>query len=159
MSGRKHEELVHVNREKETTLSTRNSPGLSGTIEDASRRVAIRNWNIRPSLQGLGERRCDSVNIGCYFLRCFAKTCTVDYSCTNMDPSSLRKQPTSRDATGDFPAKCRLRNERRSSILRTITTQIWLVLLIGWSKFPTNQKHHPYLGSDVSSVLNFCSPS
>ena len=36
-----------------------------------------------------------------------------------MDPSSLRKQPTSRDATGDFPAKCRLRNERRGSILRT----------------------------------------
>ena len=67
MSGRKHEDL-HVNREKETTLSTRNSPGLSGTIGDTSRRVAIRNLNIRPSLHGLGERRCDSLNIGCYFL-------------------------------------------------------------------------------------------
>ena len=33
------------------------------------------------------------------------------------------------------------------------------MLLIGWSKFPTNQKHYPYLCSDVSSVLNFCSPS
>lgn len=72
VSGRKHEDL-HVNREKETTLSTRNSPGLSGTIGDTSRRVAIRNLNIRPSLHGLGERRCDSLNIGCYFLPVLCK--------------------------------------------------------------------------------------
>ena len=38
---------------------------------------------------------------------------------------SLRKQPTFRDATSGFPAKRRLRNEHRNSILMTI----------GWSKF------------------------
>ena len=40
-----------------------------------------------------------------------------------------------------------------------VTTQIWLVLLIGWNKyFPrstTNQKHYPDLGSDASSAWNF----
>ena len=36
------------------------------------------------------------------------------------------------------------------------TTQVWAVLLIGWSKFSTNQKHYPDLGSDTSSVWNFC---
>ena len=40
-----------------------------------------------------------------------------------------------------------------------VTTQFWVVLLIGWIKFQrgtTNQKHYPDLGSDVSSVWNFC---
>ena len=38
-----------------------------------------------------------------------------------------------------------------------IATQIWVVLLISWSKFherTTNQKHCPDLGSDASSVWN-----
>ena len=63
VSGRKHEELVHLNRDKETTLSSRNSPGLSGTIGETPLRVAIINVNIRPSLHGLGDRRCDSISI------------------------------------------------------------------------------------------------
>ena len=37
-----------------------------------------------------------------------------------------------------------------------VTTQIWVVLLIGWIKFPTNQRHCPDLASDTSSVWNFC---
>ena len=44
---------------------------------------------------------------------------------------------------------------------RPITTQIWVVLVIGWIKFPTlqtNHKYYPDLGSDLSSVLNFCIP-
>ena len=36
-----------------------------------------------------------------------------------------------------------------------VTAQIWAVLLIGWSKFSTNQKHYPDLGSEASSVWNF----
>ena len=44
-----------------------------------------------------------------------------------------------------------------------VTTQsIWIVPLIGWSKFPTrhdwfstNQRHSPDLGSDTSVVLEF----
>ena len=70
-----------------------------------------------------------------------------------------RKQPTFREATKGFPAKWRLRNERRNSIRWCVTTQIWVVLLIGWNKFPrgtTNQKHYPDQGRDTSSVWNFC---
>ena len=49
---------------------------------------------------------------------------------------SLRKQPTFGKATTGFPAKWRLRNEHRNSILMT--------------------RHYPDLGSDTSSVWNFC---
>ena len=31
------------------------------------------------------------------------------------------------------------------------------MLLIGWSKFVTNQKQYPYFGSNTLSVWNFCS--
>ena len=46
---------------------------------------------------------------------------------------SLRKQPTFRDAKTGFPAKWRLENERRKSILMMchFTTQVWVVLLLG----------------------------
>ena len=37
-----------------------------------------------------------------------------------------------------------------------VNTQIWVVLLIGLSKFSTNQTHYPDLGSVASSVWNFC---
>ena len=44
----------------------------------------------------------------------------------------LRKQSTFRDATTGFPAKGRLRNERRNSILSwRVTTRVWILLLIG----------------------------
>ena len=49
------------------------------------------------------------------------------------EQTSLRTQPTFGDASTGFPAKWRLRNERRNSMLMT-----------------------PYLGSDASSVWNFC---
>ena len=59
-----------------------------------------------------------------------------------------------------FPVKWRLRTAVRkediNSILMTSTTRIWVVLLIGWSKSSTNQKHYLDLGSDASSVWNFC---
>ena len=74
-------------------------------------------------------------------------------------PHFLRKQPTFRDATTGFHAKWSLWNERRNSILMTVTCQICVVLLIGWSKFSTNQKHYPDLGSNASSVWNFCARS
>ena len=51
---------------------------------------------------------------------------------TKLCKSSLRKQPTFGDVTTGFPAKWRLRNERRNSILIT--------------------RHYPDLGSDSESV-------
>ena len=36
-----------------------------------------------------------------------------------------------------------------------VTNQIWVLLLIGWSKFLTNHKHYPDLVSVVSLVWNF----
>ena len=41
-----------------------------------------------------------------------------------------------------------------------VTTQIWVVLLIAnFSRGTTNQKYYPDMGSDTSSVRNFCSRS
>ena len=46
--------------------------------------------------------------------------------------SSLRKQTTFRHSSTGFPVKWRLRNERKNSIhWRGVTTQNWVVLLIG----------------------------
>ena len=60
--------------------------------------------------------------------------------------NSLRKQPTFGDATTGLPAKWRLRNPEEF---------FWLVVPRG--KFDsTNQKRYPDLGSDASSVWNFC---
>ena len=56
---------------------------------------------------------------------------------------SARKQPTFTGATTGFPAKWRLRNERRNFILMThYYTQILVVLLISWSQFPTQHDDH-----------------
>ena len=73
---------------------------------------------------------------------------------------SLTKQSTFRDATTGFPAKWRLRNERRNFILMkaSLTESVkcfWLVES-NFSRGVTNQKHHPDLGNDTSSVWNFC---
>ena len=56
---------------------------------------------------------------------------------------SLRKLLTFGDATTGFPSKWRLRNERRNSPWWCVTTQIWVLLLIGrasWEFDSTNQK-------------------
>ena len=38
-----------------------------------------------------------------------------------------------------------------------VNTQTWVVLLIGWRKFLTNQKHYPGLAIDASSAqTSFC---
>ena len=36
-----------------------------------------------------------------------------------------------------------------------VTTQIWVVLLIGWKIASSDEKHYSNLGSDTSSVWNF----
>ena len=62
---------------------------------------------------------------------------------------SLRKQPTS-SSFARWPMisqRWSLRNER--------TAQIWVLILIGWSKFLTNQKHNEGLCSNTSSVWYF----
>ena len=58
--------------------------------------------------------------------------------------ASLRKQPTFGDATTGFPAKWRLRKERRNSILMTRDYSDLGSSRIGGIKFPTP---HDQLGS------------
>ena len=78
----------------------------------------------------------------------------------------MRKQPTFHEVATWALAKRRLSNESRNSILMTCTTQILVVLLIGWKKIPTNQKHYQDLGRDwrhqywISAlVTSFCEGS
>ena len=59
---------------------------------------------------------------------------------------SLRKQPTLRDVTTGFPGKRRLRDDRRVLLIGLAAWEIWLYQ----SEAP------PDLGSDASSVWNFC---
>ena len=69
---------------------------------------------------------------------------------------TFRKQTTFRDATNGFPAKWRLRKERRNSILMTRylgSASDWLRQIS--QSGTTNQKQHPDLGSDASLVGNF----
>ena len=71
---------------------------------------------------------------------------------------SLRKTLSLfRDAIIGFPAKWRLRKERRNSILMTrYQPDLGSVLLIGWSKLSAKKNHYPDVDSVASSVLNFC---
>ena len=72
---------------------------------------------------------------------------------------SLRKQPTFRDATTGFPAKWRQRIECRNSVLMTChypnlgSASDW-PCRVGNLIPPTRSL--PDLGSDASSVWNFC---
>ena len=61
----------------------------------------------------------------------------------SLSNSSLREQPTFRDATTGFPAKLRLRNELRNSVLMTRH----YLDLFGWKFASTNQKHYSHLRS------------
>ena len=77
------------------------------------------------------------------FRRCFADVLNQSFIVLSVaqavafwrefvDKVILRKQPTLHNATNGFPARWRLRNEPRNSILMTYTTLIWVVLLLGW---------------------------
>ena len=72
----------------------------------------------------------------------------------------MRKQPTLHDATTHFLAKWCLRKERRNSILMTHHyPDLGSASDRTEANFPhgmTNPKHYPVLGSDASSVWNFC---
>ena len=73
--------------------------------------------------------------------------------------STLIKKPTFGNATTGFPPNNIWETSTEISYWWRVTIQIWVVLLIGRprGKFDsTNQKHYPGLGSDASSVWNFC---
>jgi len=61
-----------------------------------------------------------------------------------------------RDVTGVSPRNDVWETSAEIPYWWRVTAQIWAVLLIGWSKFSTNHKHCPDLGSDTSWVRNFC---
>ena len=70
--------------------------------------------------------------------------------CGSLSNSTLRKQPTFWDATTGFPAKWRLRNELRNSILMT---RHYLDLFC-W-KFASNKQKHYFVGKTVVASRNF----
>ena len=83
---------------------------------------------------------------------------------TNEGYVSLSKQLTFYDTTTGFHAKWHSRKEDRNSILMTRhypnpgSTSDWLKQFPKWhdQSEATNQKHHPDLVSEASSVWNFC---
>ena len=77
---------------------------------------------------------------------------------------SLRKEPTFREAITGFPANFddAWGTNPEISYWWRVSTQISVVLLIGWGKCPPwhdQSEHLPDLGSDTSSVWNFCALS
>ena len=76
-----------------------------------------------------------------------------------MGRSSLRKQLTSHDTFTNFPAKCMTSDKTSSEFpywRRTLSRSGWYFF---FPRDTTNQKHYPDLGSDTSSVWNFCACS
>ena len=61
---------------------------------------------------------CSRFNVNPFWTR-RKGTSPIPRFCLNIDHASLRKQPTFGDAIIGFPAKWRLRSERRNSILMT----------------------------------------
>ena len=70
-----------------------------------------------------GQISCKKKRLGCVLRLC-----------------SLRKQPTFREVATWTLAKRRLSNECRNSTLMTCTTQILVVLLVGWRKISLRSK-------------------
>ena len=67
----------------------------------------------------------------------------------------------SRGATTCFPAKLRLRNERRNFLLTSDDASLssWVVLLIGWIKFPMHAARPVRSATQIWHVIsmwNFC---
>ena len=65
----------------------------------------------------------------------------------------------SRRNSNSFPAKWSLGNELEIFHTDDVTYSGLLALLIGGSKFSTNQKHYQHLGSVEWTVRNFCACS
>ena len=93
----------------------------------------------------------------------------LDTSCTNRVIAwgneafpSLKKRPSFRRGTTGSPANNVWGYNAEIPYWWRVTIQIWAVLLIGWSKFPSrhdqSEKNYPDVGSDTSSVSDGISP-
>lgn len=73
-------------------------------------------------------------------------------------PHGLKKQPTFSWRSHWFSSKMTSAEWAQKSHNEwwRATTHIWLLLLIGWSKFTTTQKHDPDLRGNTLPVSNFC---
>ena len=95
----------------------------------------------------------------------FSDSCVTTNQIHAIFHPSLRTQPTFPEAITGFLAKWRLGNERGNSILMTMMMSLpgsgqWIWL--AEARFPrgtANRKHYSDLGSEASSVWNFCSRS
>ena len=70
------------------------------------------------------------------------------------------EQANSRHLATPPRVSCEMMSDKRVQEIpfwwRNSTAKIWVVLLIGWKFSSINQKHYPDMGSDASSVWNFC---
>ena len=88
-----------------------------------------------------------------FLLTCFSAFPTKD---SDGFHNSLRKQLTFGYATTGFPAKWRVRNEGRNSPWWRVTTQIWVVLLIGRAAYGKFDSTNLCLWNPESkTVLNY----
>ena len=134
---------------------------LSWTCLVLFNRVAIYHFQLKFLNKSKTLKRQRLVQMQIRLPRCSHHVLSLrsDYYCLWLS-SSLRKQPTFGYATTAFPAKWRLRNERRNS---TPMTRHYpdLGSASDWScprrKCDSiNQKRYSDLGSDAPSVWNFC---
>ena len=68
---------------------------------------------------------------------------------------SATPQRTFSDATTGFPAKWRRDRSTEIPYWWSVTTQIWVVLLIGWSKFPTRHENVGSYSQGSTTVKRF----
>ena len=89
---------------------------------------------------------------------CLVMHCPKIFLTPTITNQCLARENSGHFPTGGFPMKWHLRNECRNSILMMYgyldlgSASDWIKA----SKFLTNQKHYPDLGSEASSVWDFC---
>lgn len=120
--------------------------------------IAIAGFSCHPQKYIISVSQIDNKHNIASFSRQFARR--LHENQTIIVLGNLWKQLTFRHATTGFPAKITSGEKVQKFHSYDITTQNWVVLLIGWSRglsnFSTNEKHYSDLASsEAPSELNF----
>ena len=122
----------------------------AGLVREAPSKKGGKNWKRRRQR----KREESSLQSLSLFLEFF--TSPRSLLSEGPEQASVRKRPTFRNVTTGFPRNDVWETNAEIPFWWRDSTKIWVVLLIGWKFSSTNQKHYPDLGSDASSVWNFC---